>query len=38
MLSSAALMEDVRAGVAELVAGDPKPLSKADALELIRDR
>ena len=38
VLSSTALMDDVRAGIAELVTGDAVPLTKAEALDLIPDR
>ena len=38
VLSSTALMDDVRAGLAELLAGEAVPLTKAEALGLIRDR
>jgi len=31
-------MDDVRAGLAELMAGEAVPLTKAEALGLIRDR
>lgn len=37
VLSSSALMDDVRAGVAELVGDDARPLTKAQALQLIRE-
>lgn len=38
VLNRSALMDDVRAGVAELAADDPVLLTKVEALDLIRDR
>jgi prevent-host-death family protein len=37
VLSSTPLMDDLRAGLAELKAGEAAPLTKAEALALIRD-
>jgi len=37
VLSSTALMDDLRAGLAELEAGEAAPLTKGEALALIRD-
>ncbi len=37
VLSSTALMADIRAGLAELVSGDAVPLTKAEALALVQE-
>ena len=38
VVSSTALMGDLRAGVSELATDDAVPLTRAEALDLIRDR